>query len=94
MAVTKKDIEKTALLARFDLTEKEKDQFTEEINTILNLAENILELDTKNTPPTINILPLNNVMREDIIGVSLEKSDVFQNTSHEEEGMFRVPKII
>lgn len=94
MAISQKELEKTALLARFDLAEQEKAQFTEEINTVLNFVENLQELDTENIPPTINILPLHNVMREDVIRPSLDKSAVFQNTSYEEDGMFRVPKII
>ncbi|HHT63727.1 MAG: Asp-tRNA(Asn)/Glu-tRNA(Gln) amidotransferase subunit GatC [Bacillota bacterium] len=94
MAVTIKDVEKTAFLARIDLSEEEKNKFTEEIKIILDHVENFVDLNTENIPPTINILPLYNVMRDDITRPSLDKNAVFQNTSHEEDGMFKVPKIL
>lgn len=94
MSISIKDLEKLATLARFSLTEQEKDQFAKEINTIMAGVENLQEPDTGSVSPTINILPFYNVMREDITQTSLDQKSVFQNTSYEEDSMFRVPKIL
>lgn len=94
MSISIKDVEKLAILARFDLTQQEKDQFLGEINTIMADVRNLQEPDTENISSTINILPFYNVMREDITQTSLDQKSVFQNTAYEEDGMFRVPKIL
>lgn len=94
MTILMKDIEQTAVLARLELSEHEKNLFFKQIGVILDEADQLQEVDTLDIPPTINILPLHNVMREDVIHPSLSKDEVFQNASNEEEGMFRVPKII
>lgn len=94
MSISIKDLEKLAILARFSLTQPEKDQFVGELNTIMDNVGNLQGPDTESVSPTINILPFHNVMREDITQTSLDQKSVFQNTSYEEDGMFRVPKIL
>jgi aspartyl-tRNA(Asn)/glutamyl-tRNA(Gln) amidotransferase subunit C len=94
MTISMKDIEGTAALARLELSEDEKDLFLKQISVILDEAGRLQEVGKKDVVPTINILPLRNVMREDIIQPSLNKEEVFQNANNEENGMFRVPKIV
>ncbi|MCR6546915.1 Asp-tRNA(Asn)/Glu-tRNA(Gln) amidotransferase subunit GatC [Dehalobacterium formicoaceticum] len=94
MTISMKEIEQTAVLARLALSEHEEDLFLKQIGSILDEAERLQEVDTQDIPPTINILPLHNVMREDLVQPSLKKDEVFQNAANEEDGMFRVPKIV
>jgi aspartyl-tRNA(Asn)/glutamyl-tRNA(Gln) amidotransferase subunit C len=94
MRITKKDIEHMADFAMLYLNEEEKELYTEELNGILNQIEKLGELDTKDVEPTVHLLPLKNVWREDKIEPSLESEQVFKNTENGEEGFFRVPKII
>ena len=94
MKITKEDIEHIADVAMLYLNEEKKEHYTEELNVVLNQIAKLGELDTKDVEPTVHILPLKNVWREDKIEPSLDSEQVFMNTENGEEGFFRVPKII
>jgi aspartyl-tRNA(Asn)/glutamyl-tRNA(Gln) amidotransferase subunit C len=94
MGITKKDVEHVCLLARLKLKEEEKEEFSHQLNNILNYVAKINELDTENIPPTSHPLALTNVMREDEVHNSLPVAEVLANAPDEEKGQFKVPKVI
>ncbi|WP_308860308.1 Asp-tRNA(Asn)/Glu-tRNA(Gln) amidotransferase subunit GatC [Paenibacillus radicibacter] len=94
MSITLKDVEHVAKLARLDLTDEEKDQFTDQLNAILKYAEQLGELDTTGVQPTSHAMILNNVMREDEVKPSLPIEKVMLNAPEEEEGQFKVPAVL
>jgi aspartyl-tRNA(Asn)/glutamyl-tRNA(Gln) amidotransferase subunit C len=93
-AITKKDVEHVALLARLALTEEEKERFTKQLGKILEHAGKIKEIDTSKVPPTSHIVPLDNVFREDKAGECLSQEEALSNAPEKEEGAFLVPKIV
>jgi len=93
-AITKKDVEHVALLARLALTEEEKERFTKQLGKILEHAGKIKEIDTSKVPPTSHIVPLDNVFREDKTGECLSQEEALSNAPEKEEGAFLVPKIV
>jgi len=94
MSVSKQDVEHVAKLARLGLSEEEKELFTKQLSEILNFADNLKKIDTKNIPPTSHAVPMKNVLREDKV-VPFENIDgILANAPDEERHMFRVPKII
>jgi aspartyl-tRNA(Asn)/glutamyl-tRNA(Gln) amidotransferase subunit C len=94
MSITVKDVEHVAKLARLDLSEPEKETFTEQLNAILKYAEKLNELDTTNIEPTSHAMPLVNVMREDKARPSWPMDKVLLNAPDEEEGQFKVPAVL
>ncbi len=94
MAVTKKDVEYVAKLARLGLSEKEKDLFAKQLSAILEYADNLKKLDTEKIPPTAHAIPMKNVLREDRVDPCKNVDDILANAPEEEERMFRVPRII
>lgn len=94
MSITKEQVEHVAELARLDLTEEEKIQFTEQLNAILKYAEQLNELDTEHVEPTTHVLPISNVMREDEVRPSWPLDRVMLNAPDEEDGQFKVPAIL
>ncbi|MEW9701337.1 Asp-tRNA(Asn)/Glu-tRNA(Gln) amidotransferase subunit GatC [Paenibacillus sp. SI8] len=94
MSITKTDVEHVAKLARLDLTDKEKEQFTEQLNAILKYAEQLNELNTDGVEPTSHAMPLVNVMREDATKPSLPIEKVMLNAPDEEDGQFKVPAVL
>ena len=94
MSITVKDVEHVANLARLDLSETEKAQFTEQLNAILKYADKLNELDTANVEPTSHVLPLANVMREDETRPSWPIEQVLANAPDEEDGHFKVPAVL
>lgn len=94
MSIDKKVVEHVALLARLQLSEEEKEQYTDQLNAILGYMEKLNKLDTTQVPPTAHVLPLKNVYREDIARPSMDREKVVANAPQEEDGQFKVPKIV
>ncbi|WP_138755190.1 Asp-tRNA(Asn)/Glu-tRNA(Gln) amidotransferase subunit GatC [Paenibacillus sinopodophylli] len=94
MSITPKDVEHVARLARLDLSDSEKEQFTEQLNAILKYAEKLNGLDTDHVAPTSHVLPITNVMRADENRPSLPIEKVLLNAPDEEDGQFKVPAVL
>lgn len=94
MAISRKDVEHVADLARLDLSGEEMEEFTGQLNAILKYAEKLGGLDTSAVEPTSHVLPLANVMREDEVRPSWPIEQVLANAPDEEEGQFKVPAVL
>jgi len=92
--ITRDEIEHIAMLARLNLAEEEKELFGSQLSSILGYMEKLAELDTKDIEPTSHVLSLNNVMREDVVALSLPREDALLNAPSHTEKFYRVPKII
>lgn len=93
MAISKEEVYKVAELARLKLSEQEAEQFTSQLNDILEFANKLNELDTENVEPTSHVLPMINVLREDEVRPSLDREKVLENAPEHQDGMFRVPAV-
>ncbi len=94
MSISRENIEHIASLARLSLTEEEKDLFGSQLSSILGYMKKLNELDTTDVEPTSHVLPLSNVMREDVPGPSIPRKDALMNAPDHTDKFFRVPKII
>ncbi len=94
MSITNKDVQHVAKLARLNLSADEEQMFTEQLNAILQYAEKLNELDTEGVEPTTHVLPVSNVMREDVERESLPIEKVMLNAPEEEDGQFKVPAVL
>lgn len=94
MKINIKDIEYIANLARLELSEDEKKQQLEKMNTILDYMEIIKEVNTDGVEPMVHVIPINNVFRKDEVQETLDREQTVQNAPEEAQGMFRVPKIV
>lgn len=94
MALTTKEVEHVALLARLSLTEEEKKTFTGQLSSILDYADTLKLLNTEGIEPLTYILPMNNVFRADEIKPSIARDEMLANAPLTEEGQYKVPKII
>jgi len=92
--ITKEEVEHVAWLAHVELSEEEKEIFTEQFNEILDYFEKIDSADTGDVTPTYHVLDLVNVYREDETRDSMEKEDTFRNAPREEKGFFKAPRIV
>lgn len=94
MKVTKEIVENVAKLARLGLTDTEKTKFTGQLSAILDYADSLKQLDTKNVPPTTHVIPVGNVMREDVCIPFTNTKSIIANAPSAADNMFRVPKIM
>ena len=94
MSISVKDVEYVADLARLELSEEEKKEFTEQLNAILQYFEQLNELDTEGVKPTSHVIQMANVLREDVVRPSWPLEQVLLNAPDEEEGQFKVPAVL
>ena len=96
MAITRKDVEYVARLARLELSEAEKEQYAGQLENILTYVDTLNEADTSNVPPTNHALNLTNVWREDVCRPCPEgtRERLLNNAPEREDDFFKVRKII
>lgn len=94
MALTKKEVEHVASLARLDLAEGEAERFKGQLDAILSFVEKLNQLNTEGVEPTSHAIPVNNVFREDTIVEPLGQERALTNAPDRADGCFRVPKVV
>lgn len=94
MSVTRKDVEYIAKLARLEFSEKELDDYTSQLNQILEYVEKLNELDTDNVEPLSHPVENEDTLRKDKVKKSVSREDALKNSPDRTDEFFRVPKII
>lgn len=94
MKITRKDVENVALLSRLELAENDVEKFTGQLNAILDYIDMLNKVDTEGVEPTAHVLPVKNVMRPDEPRPSLPRELALANAPEQENGYFKVPKIM
>jgi len=94
MPLTSAEVEHIAELARLSLTEQEKNLFQDQLSAILDYAAVLQGIDTSAVPPTATVLPLRNILRDDVVAPSLPTEDVLANAPAAVDGYFKVKAIL
>lgn len=94
MRISKQDVEQVAKLARLEITETEKEAFTQQLSGILAYVEKLNRLKTTGVEPTATVLGQTNVFREDKARPSLPVEKAVANAPESSNGFFVVPKIL
>jgi aspartyl-tRNA(Asn)/glutamyl-tRNA(Gln) amidotransferase subunit C len=76
-------------LSRIYLTDEELEKFTPQMETILESASTLQEIDTSNVQPMKKHIPFSD-LREDTPLQSLSQTDVLANAPHTEKGHVKV----
>jgi aspartyl-tRNA(Asn)/glutamyl-tRNA(Gln) amidotransferase subunit C len=94
MAISRGDVQHVARLARLGLADDELDRLASELNHILEAMEALRRLDTSAIPPTAQVIPLHNVMREDTARPSWPVADILRNAPATRDEQFVVPPVL
>jgi aspartyl-tRNA(Asn)/glutamyl-tRNA(Gln) amidotransferase subunit C len=94
MSLSKSEVEHVARLARLELSEAEKDEFTGQLNGILQFVEKLNQLDTATVEPTAHAIPVTNVFRPDQVRPSLDPELALDNAPDRVDNFFKVPKVL
>ncbi|NEQ31793.1 MAG: Asp-tRNA(Asn)/Glu-tRNA(Gln) amidotransferase subunit GatC [Leptolyngbya sp. SIO4C5] len=87
-------VRKVANLARLELSAEEEQQFTGQLNDILDYFEQLNELDTAAVEPTTRAIEVSNITRGDQLQSFAEREDLLSRAPEREESFFKVPKIL
>ena len=70
------------------------DLLAAELDHILDAMEALRQLDTSAIPPTAQVIPLRNVMRDDVARPSWPVDEVMLNAPAIKDGHFLVPPVL
>jgi aspartyl-tRNA(Asn)/glutamyl-tRNA(Gln) amidotransferase subunit C len=87
-------VRKVAHLARLELEAGEEEQFTTQLNSILEYVEQLNELDTADVPPTTRAIEVSNIHRADQLETFSDRESLLSNAPDREDGFIKVPKIM
>ena len=93
-ALSRADVEHVAYLARLGLTDDELARLEGQLNHIVEQYTKLAELPTEDIPPTAQTIELENILRDDVAGESLEAADVLRNAPDREGEYIVVPAIL
>ncbi|MGH1362320.1 MAG: Asp-tRNA(Asn)/Glu-tRNA(Gln) amidotransferase subunit GatC [Calditrichia bacterium] len=94
MSVSLKQVEHIASLARLSFDDKEKQQLSEELSSIIGYIEQLKTVNTDNVEPLSHPSEITNVLREDVVESSFSQETALKNAPAKEKGFFKVPKVI
>ena len=94
MKLSTKEVEYVARLARLEVTDKETEKFTAQLNDILGYIDKLNEIDTTGVEPMTHAIAVTNAFREDKIVESIGTEKSLANAPDGRGEFFRVPKVI
>ena len=94
MTITRGEVQHVARLARLGLSDDEMDRLAAELDHILDAMQALRQLDTSAIPPTSQVIPLRNVMRDDAVRPSWPLDDILRNAPATRDGQFLVPPVL
>ena len=94
MQIEDKDVLHIAKLARLKLADNELENYKKNLQEILDFADTINHVNTDDIGETIGINENSNVFRKDEIKQESNKDELLSNAPSQDEGMFRIPKVI
>ncbi|HEY9686210.1 MAG TPA: Asp-tRNA(Asn)/Glu-tRNA(Gln) amidotransferase subunit GatC [Coleofasciculaceae cyanobacterium] len=93
MTITQETVQHVAKLARLALTPEETERYTQDLGNILNLVEQLNTLDLSGISVELQVTEAT-VFRADQGIREFTREELLANAPHEEDGFFRVPKIL
>lgn len=88
------DVAYIAGLAKLELTAEEEARFTRDLDQVLQYVAQLEKWDTTGVEPMYHPLPVYDALRADTPGESLSQQAALANAPRQEEGQFRVPKVV
>lgn len=89
-----KKIHEIAELCKISLSDEETKMYSDHIQNIIKLFDQLAEINTEGIKPLYQVFDLENVWRSaDEVGDSLAEKEVFANSPDAEDHYFQVPAI-
>lgn len=92
--ITTDQVAHLASLARILLTPEEIEKLTGELDAIVDSVAKVNEVATPDVPATSHPIPLQNVFRADVTGVTLTQEQALSGAPEHDGSRFRVSAIL
>ena len=87
-------MENVCILAKFSLTEEEKEKAKKDMQEMLDYVDKLDELDTSGVEPMSHIFGDQNVFREDVVTNGDGHDATLANAPAQKDDAFKVPKTV
>ena len=94
MALTLDDINKIAHLARLGLSDDEKSRYTDSLNNILGLIDELQAVNTAGIDALAQALDVTQPLRPDVVSEQNQRETYQAIAPAVESGLYLVPKVI
>ena len=94
MAVGREEILHIAKLANLNIKDDEIDEYAKNLEDILNFVTVLNNVNTEEIQESIGAVNNVNVFRKDEIKEFGDREILLQNAPEQEDGMFKIPKVI
>lgn len=94
MEITEETIKHVAVLSRLAFDESKIGKVTEEMGSIINMANELSEVDTEGVAETVQVVDRDTVFREDKPEHWQSRSELMANVPDKANGFIKVPVII
>ena len=92
--ISDETIEYVGILAKLELSGKEKEEAKADMEKMLDYIDTLNELDTEGIEPMSHVFPVHNVFREDVVTNGDGSADTLANAPLEKDNSFKGPKTI
>ena len=94
MSIDKSDIEHLCNLSKLNLDEEEQSVFLSQMQSILDMIEELQDVDTGDIEPMAHPLKMTQRLRVDEVTEFNDREKYQKNTDFAEDGFYKVPKVI
>ena len=94
MSIDKSDIEHLCNLPTLNLDDEEQSVFLSQMQSILDMIEELQEVDTADIEPMAHPLQMTQRLRDDEVTEFNDREKYQKNTEFAEDGFYKVPKVI
>jgi aspartyl-tRNA(Asn)/glutamyl-tRNA(Gln) amidotransferase subunit C len=99
MKISREDVLRVAELAYLELTESEVSTYQQQLDSILEYADKLNEIDTTNVPPMAQVLAsdapaADTTLRQDVVVPCWAATEILAQAPDAQAPYFRVPKVI
>ncbi|MDF7672275.1 Asp-tRNA(Asn)/Glu-tRNA(Gln) amidotransferase subunit GatC [Lactobacillus sp. ESL0701] len=94
MEITEDTIKHVATLSRLEFNEDEIGTVTEQMSSIINMADQLSEVDTEGVDETVQVVDRDTVFREDKPEHWQSRAELMKNVPEQANGFIKVPVII
>ena len=94
MALSKRDVEHIAHLARLEVSADEIADYVEKLSRIIDLVDQLKQVETGEVLPMAHPLDMNQRLRPDEVTESDHRDDYQKNAADVARGLYKVPRVI
>lgn len=94
VTITDAEIDRISSFAQLEFTPEEKNQMAQQLSEIMTFALQLNKVNTEDVPPTVSVLNLINVWRDDKVFEGLSLEQALAQAKNVQDGCFKVTRIM